>query len=663
MAVSLAGDVAVILLLTIAVMFLFIRFRIPAVAGLLLTGILTGPHGLRVIDATSEVGVIAEVGIVLLLFTIGMEFSFRTLFLMKRAVLAGGAFQVGLTLAGTFLAAKLFGLSAPEALFAGFLVSLSSTAIVLKALQDRAELDSLHGRTTLSVLIFQDIIVVPMILFTPLIAGRQDADYGDLGLLLLKAGGIIALVIAGARWLVPALLYQVTRTRSRELFLLTVVALCVGVAWLTHAAGLSFALGAFLAGLVVSESEYSHQALGNILPLRDVFTSFFFITIGMLLDVRSFLGNPLLIVGIAAGVIIMKALLAASASLALGISARASVLIGFSLCQIGEFSFILSREGLANGLLSADSNQLFLSVSILTMMAAPLLISLAPSVAEALDRLPLPGRLRNGLYAPAGAGGEAAPSDHIIIIGFGINGRNVARAAAIAAIPLVVIEMNPDTVRQERRKGVRILYGDATQEAVLESAGIRRARVLVIAIADPGGTRRITAEARRLNPSIDIIARTRYLQEMEDLYRLGATQVIPEEFETSVEIFSQVLKRYLIPLDEIRRFVQEIRSDGYGIFRELTGISAECTDLKCYMPGVEIAALRVGEESPLAGKTLSKVDMRRQYEVVILAVRRGSSVITNPAGDLEILPGDVLVALGPPEKNALLSGLLFPVKE
>ena len=568
MDIPLLNDIVIIFGLAIVVLMVCHRLGIPAVLGFLLTGVFVGPYGFELIKAVHEVEILAEIGIVLLLFTIGIEFSLEKLLQIKTAVLLGGSLQVLLTFLTTTYIVRHIGLDFGVAVFVGFLVALSSTAIVLKLIQDRAEVDTPHGRVTLGILIFQDIIIVPMMLVTPFLAG-ETANWGESVLLLLGKGiGIILLVVLSAKWIVPRILFHIAKTRDQEVFLLSVVLICLGIAWLTAMAGLSLALGAFLAGLIISESEYSHQALGNILPFRNVFTSFFFVSIGMLLDVNFLFRQPGLILLIAMAVFAVKSAIAAFAVILLGRPLRTAILVGLALGQVGEFSFILSRTGVEHGLLTGNIYQTFLAFSILTMAATPFAIMLAPRVADLILRLPMPNKLKTGFH-PVPAPSVEAKKDHLVIIGFGVNGRNVARAAQRSGILYVVIEANPDTVRNELAKGKPISYGDATQEAVLQHANIKDARVVVVAINDPASTRRIVEIIRRLSPKVHLIVRSRYIQEMKPLHELGANEVIPEEFETSIEIFTRVLAKYLIPRDQIEALVAEIRADGYEMLRSL----------------------------------------------------------------------------------------------
>ena len=657
MEILLLNEIVIIFGLSITILFICHRLRVPTIVGFLVTGILTGPYGLGLIKAVHEVEILAEVGVVLLLFTIGIEFSLEKLLQIKKSVLMGGSIQVSLTLFATLLIARQLGQSIGESTFMGFLIALSSTAIVLKLLQERAEVDSPHGRTTLGILIFQDIIIVPMILVTPLLAGVTGDSGDSVPVLIAKVIGIIGLVIVSAKWIVPQVLYQIARTRSRELFLLSVVVICLAAAGITSSVGLSLPLGAFLAGLIISESEYSHHALGNILPFRDVFTSFFFVSIGMLLDIGFLFRQPGTIALIALGVFVLKSIIATFATVLLGFPLRTAILVGLALGQVGEFSFILSKTGIEYGLLEGNIYQMFLAFSVLTMAATPFIITLAPRLGGIILRLPLPKRLVLGFF-PVSQTKVEDKKDHLIIIGFGVNGRNVARAARGAGIPYAIIEMNPETVRSEQAKGEPIHYGDSTQEAVLQRANIKDARIVVAAINDPAATRRITEVVRRFNPKIHLIVRTPYLQEVKPLFELGADDVIPEEFETSVEIFTRVLAKYFIPRDQIEKLVTEVRSDGYEMFRNLSRASASFSDLKLELPNVDISAFRISQGSPLIGKTLAQIELRRRCGVSVVAIRRDAQILSNPGADTLLQSNDELFVLGPPEKIADVTGLL-----
>jgi CPA2 family monovalent cation:H+ antiporter-2 len=622
---------------------------VATLVGFLLTGILVGPHGLGLISAAKEVEVLAEVGVILLLFTIGLEFSLESLLRIRRLVLLGGSLQVLLTIGVVYGLSGLAGLSPQQSVFVGFLIALSSTAIVLKLLQERSEVESPHGQGALGILIFQDIAVVPMMLLAPVLAGSSGVFTDSIPLLVLKGVGFLGLILAGAKWFVPHLLFQIARTRSRELFLLCILVICFSVAFLSHWMGLSLALGAFLAGLIISETEFSHETLGSILPFRDAFTSLFFVSIGMFLDVRILLQHPFLIPGLALLVLVLKGFVTALVVLLLGFPLRTGILTGLSIGQVGEFSFILFMKGSGLGLLNAQYGQFFLDISVITMALTPFVIALGPRLADVLLKMPFPEIFRRGFssgFQVRGKGPSMKLRDHLIIVGFGLNGRNLARAAAKAGIPYAVIEMNPQTVRQEREKGEPILYGDASQEEVLVHANVGEARILVIVISDPLAVRRMTAMARRMNPRLFILVRTRYLSEMKGLHDLGASEVIPEEFETSIEIFSRVLAKYLVAREDIDRLVLQARADGYDMFRSMSRSGASYSDLKVNLPDLDISTIRVEEGSPAAGKSIGAMEIRRKHGLTVLAVLRGRETLANPDAGTVLQAGDRLIVLG-----------------
>ena len=659
MEIPLLKDILLIFGLAVAVLFICHRARIATIVGFLLTGILVGPHGLGLISAQKEVEILAEIGVVLLLFTIGIEFSLENLLRIKRSVFVGGALQVLLTIAAAFLIAQQFGLATGQAVFLGFLASLSSTAIVLKLLQEKAEVESPHGQITLAVLIFQDIAVVPMMLLTPFLASAQIQSQESVLLLVAKGIAFLGLVLASAKWIVPHLLFLIARTRSRELFLLSSLVICFAVAFLSAALGLSLALGAFMAGLIVSETEFSHETLGNIIPFRDVFTSLFFVSIGMFLDVKFLIDHPGTIVSIAFAVMIVKSLIAGLVVLLLRFPLRTAILAGLALCQVGEFSFILFMSGAQYGMLQGQFYQYFLDVSVLTMGITPFVIAAAPAIADTVLKLPFPAGLKTGFLTAHKIKKRIKLRDHLIIVGFGFNGRNIAHASKLAGVPYVILEMNPQTVKTEREKGEPIYYGDASQTAVLEQVDLKDARVLVIVISDPIASRRITATARKENHRLFIVARTRFITEMKRLHKLGANEVIPEEFETAIEIFSRVLAKYLVPRDEIEKLITEARADGYQMFRTLSEASTSFADMKLHLPDVDISTLRLEEGSDFVGKSLGQIELRKKYGVTLLAIRRNAKILSNPDANTVLHAEDLLIILGTPVKLANVCPLLM----
>lgn len=570
MEIQLLSDIFRLFGISIGVLFICSRLKIPTIVGFLLTGLVAGPHGLGFVEHTHAVEVMAEVGVVLLLFTIGMEFSIDQLLRIKKAVLLGGSLQVGLTIALAAGIAQAFGLPWAQGVFIGFLLALSSTAIAIKLLQNKGMMDSPHGGATLGILIFQDIAVVPMMLAIPLLGGGAEGSLLESLLGLGKGFAIIAAVFVAARWGVPIVLHQIARSRDREFFLLAVVTICLLVAWATNQVGLSLSLGAFLAGLIISESEYSHQALGSILPFKDVFTTFFFVSIGMLLDLHTIVEQPVLVFSLTLGVLALKIAAAALAAMFLGYPLRTMVMVGAALSQVGEFSFVLAKSGLELSLIEQSGYQLFLAVSVLTMALTPVALRAAPALERLLALLPLPERVRHGLSAES-ASAATKNSGHLVIIGFGLNGQNLAKAARASGIVYDALEMNADVVRAERAKGEPIWYGDATHEAVLEHVNVAHARAVAVAIQDPVATRRIVKLVREHNPGCFLVVRTRFAHELKPLYEAGASRVIPEEFETSIQIFAVTLQEFGRPQPEIDAIVADVRRNNYDLFRNLAG--------------------------------------------------------------------------------------------
>lgn len=660
MEIFLLKDIATIFVLSVLVLYLFQRIKVSAIVGFFITGILAGPGGFGLVKAVSEVQLLAEIGVIFLLFTIGIEFSLEKFSQLRRSVLLGGSLQIGLTFLAVFLITHFSGLSTKESVFIGFLISLSSTAIVLKLLQDKDEMDSPHGRTSLGILIFQDIAVVPMILFIPLLAGAAGNLNVDIFVFLLELAGIIFFITVGTKWIIPWVLYHIARLQSRELFILSVIAICLSITWLTTVIGISPALGAFLAGLMISNTEHSHQALGSILPFRDVFISFFFISIGMLFNINFFFQYFLVIFLIVAGVLILKSLIASIVTAILGFSFRIIVLVGLILSQIGEFSFILAATGIQYNLLSESSYQIFISLSVITMAVTPFILNSSPFIVSNLLKLPVPEKLKTGSY-PMRISEKLKLKDHVVIVGYGVNGRNVARATKTADIPYLIIEMNPEIVKKEKEEGESIYYGDATHETVLRHSNIENARVLVVAISDPFATQKIIGSARRLNDGVYIIVRTRYIQNMDELYNLGADEVIPEEFETSVEIFSRVLAKYLVPSEEINEFTSRIRLDHYEMFRDLAINGTSICNLKKCPSNVEISLFQVQKDSAVEGKSIRETGLESGYDVNVLAVFRNSQkneILPNPDENTIFYADDTAVLLGSPE-NIFKAATLF----
>lgn len=652
MELPLLQDILVLLGFSVLIVFILRKLELPSILGFLLTGIIIGPYGLSLIHAVDQVEVLSEIGVILLLFVIGMEMSIKQLAAIRRTVFIGGLIQVGLTILVSASIARLFDFTWTEAVFIGFLFSLSSTAIVLSVLADRNEISSAQGKNALALLIFQDIIVVPMMLMTPIMAGEAGNLTTSVLALILKTVLVLVITYVSARFIVPRLLYIIAKTRSKELFLITTITICFAVAYLTSAIGLSLALGAFLAGLIISESEYSHEATGIIIPFKELFISIFFISVGMLMDLSFFIENMLTVVLIAAAVLLVKSLVAGLAIGVLKYPSRTAVLTGLSLFQVGEFSFILSKIGIQYNLLTEQTNQYFLAVSILTMLLTPFVIMYSEDIYTYLLKVKfIQSRAKKRELKPkVDSGGfiDKEFENHLIIVGYGINGRNLAKAAEFSHIPYLVLELNAETVKEEQKKGVPIIFGDAKYENVLQSVNLSNARAVVLAISDPNATRDAIRTIRGISHSVYLLVRTRYIREIKELLALGADDVIPEEFETSIEIFSRILHNFLVPEGDIDYLKESIRTGNYELL-EMDKALPKTYRLSDY-PNFNITCMRVNRDSgKILNTPLKELDLRNKYGVNVLGIARDNELLKDIRPEEIFHQNDLVYVVGAPD--------------
>ena len=638
------------------IIFFLGKLKFSSIAGFLIAGTIIGPYGMGFIKDPEEVEIIAEIGVILLMFTIGVEFSLPRLMSLKREIFIFGTLQVLITIFATSLLAHFFlNIEINKAIFYGFLIALSSTAIVMKILTERGELHSPYGKIVLGILLFQDLCVVPLMLFTQILSGQGEI-YFNFFIAIFKAFVVLTVIFIFSRLAVPYILHEIVKTRSRELFIIAIIFICLGTAYFTFKTGLSLALGAFLAGIVISESEYSAQAISDILPFKEIFSGIFFISVGMLLNIN-YLKNHII-----KEVILVGNIFAIKSFIILGIiylfthSLKISLKSALSLAQIGEFSFVLAITGKFLGLLTEEAYQIFISSSVITMFITPLIIKYSPNLIDNLVRkkpfkyLEKTGKIKESEII-------IKKSDHVIIIGFGLNGRNLARVLKETNIPYAVLDLNPETVRKMKKKGEPIYYGDGTSSEILHKLGLKIAKVLVIAISDPYATRRIVQIARIENPKIHIIVRTRFVSEMEELKKLGADEVIPEEFETSLEIFAKVLHLFNVPRNKILQMIEIIRIEEYKILTtpELSRISR---GIECVLfEGLEMDSFQVEKDSWLIGHSLKSLDVRRKAQVTVIAIQRGKETILNPSSDLVLKEGDVIIYVG--NKKQIIEALEF----
>lgn len=649
MELAILKDIVIIFSLSTLVNLIFTKIRFPTIIGYLFTGIIAGPHALTLIESASEIELMAEIGIILLLFSIGLEFSLNHLLKIRKIVFWGGLLQLSTTTVIAMLVVRLYQLTWTTSVYIGLITALSSTAVVLKILQERSEITSNYGRTVLGILIFQDIILVPLLLFAPLIGGESIDLSSQIVILLIKAVFIIGLVYAGNRWLMPQILHLIALTKNQELFFMSILVICLSIALFTAELGMSLAFGAFLAGLMISESDYSHNVFGNIIPFKDIFASFFFVSIGMLLDLGFVMEHFIVVISTVILVILLKMLIGSFCAFVLGHTLKGTILVGIAISQVGEFSFILAELGLDYQIIPDFYFQLFLSVAILSMALTPFLVQIANPVADLILKLPVPQFMVNGMF-PLQQIDIPDLKNHLVLIGKDSRALNLSVMASFMNFPYISIVFDPAIARKKQKLGETVIYGDALNIPILLKAHVDTAEMVVISIGELITAMAVTEKIRNLNKHAYLIVRTRYVHDIEELYKLGADQVIPEEFETAVNLFERVLKKYLVPRRKIIEALEKVRQDHYGIFREKE-TSSDISIVKD-IPNIEISGLTIHAQSMLTDHSLSEIQFRKKFGVTVVAVKRGEKIIEHPGPDEKLLPGDVAYVLGKPEQIA-----------
>jgi CPA2 family monovalent cation:H+ antiporter-2 len=645
--VPLLDELALVAALAVVVTVVLSRLKLPTVAGLLAAGALLGPFGFGLATSVKSIEVLAEVGVVLLLFSIGLEFSLKRLERIMKQVALGGALQVGLTTAAVAGAAIALGESIGRGVFYGFVFALSSTAIVLRALAERRELDAPHGRFIVGTLIFQDLCVVPMVLIVPLLGAASSAGDAvtDIALALLEAAAVVVATVTVSRVLVPRALALVDASRSREVFLLAVLSLCIGTAWLTSLAGLSLALGAFLGGMAVADTEYGHRAMGDILPLRDTFVSIFFVSLGMLFDVRIVAEQPLLVGGLLAGFLGLKGALATVAAMAMRFPARVAWLAGVGLAQFGEFGFVLTRLAESSGVTDAAASGPLLAAGITSMFLTPLLVRAAPHI-RAGERLLAPLERLIGVNSIDEADdGRHEVKNHVVIVGFGLAGRHTSKTLQACGVAHFVLELNAESARRGRAEGLPVYYGDATSEEALHHAHLETARAVVLLMNDPQAVQRVVDTVRRVAPTVPVLVRTRYLAEGPTILSLGAQEFVAEEVEGALEIIARTLRMLDIPRNVIDERLRAVRAQTQTSERKQTVPRSKLTEVPTLADlKVESVAVRAGSRA--VGASAVGLRLRSSTGALMVALRRGERTFDHPEPTFTFEVDDVVYLVG-----------------
>jgi monovalent cation:H+ antiporter-2, CPA2 family len=635
--VHLIEDLAVLLLVSLPINLLFHKIKLPSVMGYLIAGVLIGPYGLQLIEDIEAVKHLAEIGVILLLFVIGLEFSLTRLLKNLASVLGVGGFQLILTAGSVGWIFHLYGFAQNQSIAFGLIIALSSTAIVLKMITDRAEIDTLHGKLCIGTLLFQDLCVVPIMLLMPLLAQTGAISSADLVIAMLESIAAVVSIFFLSKLIVPRMLTWIAHIGNKEHLTLSVIFIILITGWVSHKMGLTLAMGALIAGMIISDSEYNHQIIIDILPLRDYFSSIFFISVGMLLQVEIFYDSVLVCLQLTAVAILIKMLMAFCSCLLVRAPLRISLIVGLRLAQVGEFSLILAAIGLDKGLFSNDQYQLLLVVSILSVLIAPLLIQVSSKFSIWIFSR---WKTEEGVEKEVE---EESLSEHVIIAGYGLGGRTLAKVLQEAEIPFIILELNGEKIKRALTEGMTTYYGDCTQEETLLRAGVKQARMIVYAISDQVSSERAIRLTRKLNLDIKIMVRTRLASQVEELKTAGADVVIPEEFETSIEIFCRVLKEYRIPNNVIEQQVELIRMEGYSMFRGLSLNTESLKKFSTYLTATLTESYLVIEDSWINEKTLGEIDISG---ATVIAVVRKNKPHPNPGPEFLVLPGDMLILFG-----------------
>lgn len=635
------------------------RLKLVPIIGFLLAGVLIGPNALGLVKDRELVDAIAEIGVILLLFTIGIEFSLEKLASIKRLIFVGGGLQVVLSSLATMGLLSLFGVNWRAGLFTGFLLALSSTAIVVKLLGDRSETNSEHGQAGLGLLIFQDLAIIVMVLLVPMLSGSGGSLAG-IAWALFKALLIIAVVLVFARKLMPKVLEVVAKTCSPELFLLTVIAICFGTAYLTSLAGVSLSLGAFLAGLLVSESRFSEHALGEIMPLQILFSATFFVSVGMLLDVRFLIQNLPLVIAVIAVALVIKIVTTGVSILALGYKLPTAAAVALMLAQIGEFSFVLEREGRDAGLTPAGmaeaGSQSFIASTVLLMVLTPLLMQVGSKLARKIE-------IKKAASSAASMAAEPLPEhppdleDHVIVAGYGQAARRLVKVLNGSGIPYFITTLSPSGANEAEADGLPVLRGDASRPRILEHVGVERAKMMVIADDDPTTARHIAVIARTLNPTMRIVIRTRYIAEVKPLTEAGADVVIAEELESIVQTFAEVMREYRIAPEEIEKHEEAVRRGGYAaLLRERPKDEKPVVICKTNDDCLDTRTVTIRAGTDIIQKPLREFMLEDRYGIKVESLSRDGKDIVPIPSDIMLKADDVFVLSG---TTSALAGIAF----
>ena len=654
-------EITIIATVSVIVTLLLGRLKLPVVAGLVLSGALVGPHGLSLAKDLKTIELIAEVGVVFLLFTIGLEFSLTRLKHIFRQVAIGGLLQVSATATITTLIALALDRTLPEAIVYGFVFALSSTALVLRTLNERNELDAPHGKFIVGTLIFQDLCIVPMVLIIPLLSQGLDnlSVWKEVGLAMGQAGLMVIGLFVCSRKLVPLFFKWVDASRSSEVFILTVLCLCIGTAYLTSLTGLSLALGAFLAGMIVADTDFRHRAMGDILPLKDVFVSFFFVSLGMFLNIEVLINQSGEVAILLFAFLFGKGLIATLAAICMRFPPRAAWLAGVGLAQFGEFGFVLLQLAMKENVVSNEAVAPLLNAGILSMILTPIIVYKAPHFTAGERILDPLAKLLRAKSAKDLEEKTVGHNDHIIIIGYGISGQLLASSLRTLSIETVVLEMNSENVTLGRDRGDPVYYADATSSEALGHAHIESCRAVVVMINDHAATERVLASIDRLEVDIPVFVRTQYMTGIEDFTKFQPARVVSCEIEGGLEVLSQVLRKLEVPRNVIIREIDHARSQTMHSDREFKETPLPLREHE-ELKSLTVENILLINGSQVEGKSPKQLDLAEKTGVLVIAIRRKDSLLLHRLADTILEAGDVVYCIGSKTDLEIVTALFDP---
>ena len=652
---GIAGDLALILVAAFLGGLVARRLGLPLILGYILAGILIGPNtGGPTVGDVHDIELLAEIGVALLLFSIGLHFTFEELAPVRRVALLGTFVQMALTIAFGYGLGRAFGFDTVEAVWLGGLLSISSTAVVLKTLSEQGVSGTLSGRVMIGMLIVQDLAVVPLIILLPEL-GNLGEGLSELGLAMVEATVfIVGMALFGTR-VFPWLMARIVALNSRELFLISVTAIGLGIGYGTYLFGLSFAFGAFVAGMVLARSDYSHQALADIGPLRDIFAMLFFVSVGMLIDPVFLWEQAGTIALVVLLVFVVKALIFGGLTRAFGYGNIVPFAVGLGLFQVGEFSFVIAREGISSGAISEELYSIVLTTAVVTMALTPFATRLAPALyGRWRDRFPKESM--NTFNLP-----KTGLEDHVVIAGYGRVGAFVARLLDSLAQRFVVIDGNPERAEAAKEEGFPAVFGDAAAGPVLEAAGVRKARLVIVTVPDPAGARLVVERIRGIDPEVHIVARAAHQEQLKELSSLGVYEAVQPEFEAGIELGRQALSHMGVETGEIQRISDRVRRELYApVASDLSDTASGdlLQQLGRTSRMIETEWLHLPENSPIVGETIGEVRIRSKTGASVVAIVRGDEALPNPGPEVTFEAGDVVGVLGTPDQRAAFRELV-----